>query len=194
LILICGDSFAADWTVKYDNYLGWPNLLAKNYKVKNIAQAGVGQYKILKQLQSVNIKDFDIIISSYTSPYRVHTYSHPIHHSDLLHKNCDLLANDIEYAIKNNKDNESLLTAKNYFKYHFDFDYYDEVYKMMVEKCNSIIADMHHIQISNLEYVTGDWKEITRNHKGLINHLSEKGNRLVYDKIIKMFKSKETKY
>ena len=88
-ILICGDSFAADWTVKYNDYLGWPNLLAQNYNVKNIAQAGVGQFKIYKQLQSVNIKDFDVVISSYTSPYRVHTYNHPVHSNDLLHKNCD---------------------------------------------------------------------------------------------------------
>ena len=27
-ILICGDSFAADWTVKYAGQ-GWPNLLAQ---------------------------------------------------------------------------------------------------------------------------------------------------------------------
>jgi hypothetical protein len=28
-ILIIGDSFAADWSVKYNDYAGWPNLLAQ---------------------------------------------------------------------------------------------------------------------------------------------------------------------
>ena len=45
-ILIIGDSFAADWTVKYPTVVGWPNLLAKNYNVVNLAQAGAGEYKI----------------------------------------------------------------------------------------------------------------------------------------------------
>ncbi len=185
-ILICGDSFAADWTVKYNDYLGWPNLLAQNYNVKNIAQAGVGQFKIYKQLQSVKIKDFDVVISSYTSPYRVHTYSHPVHANDLLHKNCDLLANDIEYFVNKQKDNESLITAKNFFKYHFDFDYYNEIYQILVEKCNSIIGDTNHIQISNLDYVTDKWIDIISKNKGLINHLSEKGNKLVFNKLVNM--------
>ena len=185
-ILIVGDSFAADWTVKYDNYLGWPNLIAKHHDTTNLAQAGVGQYKIYKQLQSVPVKDFDAVISVYTSPYRVHTHSHPIHNNDVLHKNCDLLANDVEYFAKRNKDNESLISAKNYFKYHFDFDYYNEIYKILVDKCDKLIGDVKHIHISNLDYVNGDWTTITENYKGLINHLSQEGNELVYNKLIKM--------
>ena len=185
-ILIVGDSFAADWSVKYNDYYGWPNLLAQKFDVTNLAQAGVGQYKIYKQLKSVDIENFDVVISSYTSPYRVHTQSHPVHSEDLLHKNCDLLANDIEYFSKKDKDNESLISAKNYFKYHFDFDYYNDMYQMLIERCNLLIGDVKHIQISNLEYVTDKWTDITENHKGLINHLSHKGNELVYNKIIEM--------
>jgi hypothetical protein len=57
-LLICGDSFAADWTVKVKEK-GWVNLLAQDYKVTNLAQAGCSEYKILKQLQSVNLDKFD---------------------------------------------------------------------------------------------------------------------------------------
>ena len=49
-ILICGDSFAADWTVKYPGQ-GWPNMLAEIHEVTNLAQAGCSEYKILKQLE-----------------------------------------------------------------------------------------------------------------------------------------------
>lgn len=185
-ILICGDSFAADWTVKYNGYYGWPNLLAQKYEVTNIAQAGVGQYKILKQLQSVDIEKYTTIITSFTSPYRVHTQHHPVHFDDALHKDCDLLANDIEYYFNKRKDNESLVTAKNYFKYHFDFEYYNDIYELLINKCMDLIGDKKHIQISNLDYVSKKWSDLILKNKGLINHLSEKGNVLVYNKIVNM--------
>ena len=47
-ILICGDSFAADWTKKYDG-TGWVNMLTKDHTITNIAEAGVSEYKIYKQ-------------------------------------------------------------------------------------------------------------------------------------------------
>jgi len=187
-ILIVGDSFAADWTVKYNDYKGWPNLLEEKYTVVNLAQAGVGQYKIYKQLQSADLKNFDLVISSYTSPYRVHTQKHPIHSEDPLHRNCDLLANDIEFLFKKYKNNHSLITARNYFKYHFDFDYYDDLYQIIVDKCDQIIGDKKHIQISNLPYVGYDWSSITENYKGLINHLSKKGNLIIFDRLVELIK------
>ena len=96
-ILIAGDSFAADWTVKYKNQgKGWPNLLAEKHDVKNIAQAGCGEYKIYKQLINENLDDFDCIIVSHTSAYRVHTMYHPIHNNDSLHSNADFIYSDIK--------------------------------------------------------------------------------------------------
>lgn len=184
-ILIVGDSFAADWSVKYDDYKGWPNLIADDYDTTNIAQAGVGQYKIYQQLKSVDTKNYDVIISSYTSPYRVHTLIHPVHDKDLLHKNCDLLANDIEYFYQKDKNNDALTTARNYFKYHFDLNYYDFIYKLLVKECDKIIGSTKHIQVSNLPYVTSSWSDITSKHKGLINHLSQLGNKIIFEEIKK---------
>jgi hypothetical protein len=34
-VLIVGDSFAADWTVKYPSGKGWVNLLAEHHDVTN---------------------------------------------------------------------------------------------------------------------------------------------------------------
>ena len=62
-ILICGDSFAADWTIKTKTS-GWVNFL-KDTDI--IAQAGVGEYKILKQLQSCKLELYTHIIISHTS-------------------------------------------------------------------------------------------------------------------------------
>jgi len=185
-ILIAGDSFVADWSVKYKNYKGWPNLIAESFDTTNVAQAGVGQYKIFKQLQSVDINSFDVVITSYTSPYRVHTQKHPIHLDDVLHKNCDLLANDIEYFYNKDSKNESLRTARNYFKYHFDEEYYDTIHKILVNECDKIIGHKKHIQVSDLKCITEDWQAITQKHKGLINHLSEEGNIMLYNELLKV--------
>ena len=72
-ILIVGDSFAADWSVKYNDYHGWPNLLAQKFEVTNLAKAGVGQYKIYKQLQ--NIDDFDLVYGARI--IQANKYSNP---------------------------------------------------------------------------------------------------------------------
>ena len=58
-ILLMGDSWAADWSSKHSEYLGWPNILAEQFDVTNIAQAGVSQYSIVKQLHSVKPYDYD---------------------------------------------------------------------------------------------------------------------------------------
>ena len=111
-ILITGDSFAADWTIKYPNICGWPNMLAKEYSVTNVAQAGVSEYKIWKQIKCQNLQNFDIVIVSHTSPSRVHTFHHPIHSKDKLHYNADLMLNDIIYhksKLKNLHENHYLL-------------------------------------------------------------------------------------
>jgi hypothetical protein len=97
-VLIIGDSFGADWSVKYRDYPGWPSLLARVYSVVNLAQAGISEYKIYKQLLSVtDLDSYEYVIVSHTSPYRVTTNSHPVHANDLLHNNADLIFNDIEY-------------------------------------------------------------------------------------------------
>ena len=101
-ILIVGDSFAADWTVKYKG-IGWPNMLSKRHNVTNLAQAGCSEYKIYKQLLSVNLDDFDYIIASHTSPYRIYVTEHPVHSMDKLHNDCDLIYTDLKEHSKRDK-------------------------------------------------------------------------------------------
>ena len=87
MILIAGDSFAADWTIK-NNKSGWVNYMTD---VDNLAQPGVGEYKIFKQLQSRDLSLYTHIIVSHTSPYRIHTFHNPLHIDDSFHHACCLL-------------------------------------------------------------------------------------------------------
>ena len=195
-ILIIGDSFAADWSVKYNQYKGWPNFLAEKYDVTNLAQPGISEYKILKQLLSVQwIDNYDLYIVSHTSPYRVHTRKHPIHANDKLHTNADLMFNDIKYHSSNIKNvfNNSLRAALGYFKYHFDDEYYMDIFNLVKKEIDRKLYGRKVISIKTFDIVdfpcTFDLTEYYVKNKGLINHLTEPGNKEFYNLLEKQITS-----
>jgi len=193
-ILIFGDSFAADWSVKYNNYKGWPTLLAEKYNVTNIAQAGVSQYKIYKQLLNIaySLDDYDLFIGSHTSPYRVPTIRHPIHDEDPLHHNADLIFADINYHsnLLINWFQRSLITAKNFFKYHYHEEFYYDtamMYRKEVEKLikpRKLILLNNVLQFSHYSELVDNNEQFLKKYKGLINHLSKEGNEIVYKELL----------
>ena len=196
-VLIIGDSFAADWSVKYKNYKGWPELLNENYNVTNLAQAGVSEYKVYKQLLSVkNLKEYDWVIVSHTGPYRVATKQHPIHSKDPLHSNADLILTDIEHHASKAKNifNTSLKAATMFYKHHFDQDFYYTTYCLLREKINEMLKDSKSIVISNLsdtarfkyEQIVLNYSELWKKERGLVNHFTAKGNRVIYDDLIQL--------
>ena len=131
-ILIIGDSFAADWSTKYKDYLGWPTLLAQSHTVTNLAQAGVSEHKIYKQLCSVqDLSVYDVVIVAHTSPFRVPTKRHPMHSKDVLHKDADLIYTDIEYHSNRLKNifNKSFIINIFFIKFII-FDVYRNIFKI----------------------------------------------------------------
>jgi isopropylmalate/homocitrate/citramalate synthase len=147
-LLICGDSFAADWTVKY-NDVGWPNMLANDYKITNLAQAGCGEYKIYKQLVSVNLDEYDAIIVSHTSPTRIYINSHPVHAHDLLHKNSDLIYADI---VEHAKSNKSLKPIVDYFENYFDLEYAMFVHTLLCEKIENHLTTFYALELRKFHF------------------------------------------
>ena len=187
-VLICGDSFAADWTVKYPGK-GWPNLLAEEFNITNLAQAGCGEYKIYKQLISQNLDEYDLIIISHTSAFRLYIeVPHPVHHSDLLHKNSDLIYTDLE---AHNNFRSGLSSIIYFFKKFFSIEYAEFVHEMLLEKIHSIVKDKKVIHITNIESNTAypfhiiNFSHVFKNHRGLLNHFDDDGNQIVFEKIKK---------
>ena len=191
-ILIIGDSFATDWSIKNKNSFGWPNLLAKQFNVVNLAQAGVSEYKIYKQLCSVTVSEFDLVIVAHTSPYRVHTRQHPIHHNNPLHKHADLIYGDIEYHQQRllRSFNKALRAAYNFFIYHFDEEFQETIYMLLRDRISTIINNTPCLMISTplepksvsqaTNLISIQEFEISAN---MPNHLSEQKNYEVYNKI-----------
>ena len=188
--MICGDSFAADWTVKYPGW-GWPNKLAKSFDVTNLAQPGCGEYKIYQQLLSADLSKFNTILVWHTSPSRIYVKTHPVHHNDLLHKNSDLIYTDI---VEHAKSNKSLSCIVDYYEKYFDLDYAKFVHSMTCEKIQNLLSTFTgkilHITNSSWDelhqfdnMINFEW--VFRKHHGLINHYTDRGNEIIYDLIVK---------
>ena len=191
-IALLGDSFAAEYNADTP---GWVDILAEQHSVNNVAEAGVGEYKILRQLRDIqntnpNWKSlYECVIVAHTSPFRVHTPKHPLHKKGL-HKNCDLIYNDI----KNRFDwfNESLSTAKNWFVHHFDDDYQIGTYKLVREEIKRIIGDIPYLAIdhfglsANIATETNklDFSDFWLLNRGNVNHYTVEGNQIVAKAVI----------
>jgi hypothetical protein len=183
-ILICGDSFAADWAVKYHNDLGWPNLLAEDHTIVNLAQAGCSEYKIYQQLISVEFSEFDQIIISHTSPYRIPIKKHPVHASDDLHKNSDLIYSDIK---EHSKSNSKLLSIVDFFENYFDTNSAKFTHNLICEKIDkltSIVPVLHmvHINYDDLYSFQNmlNFEYLFKTNRGLMNHYDNEGNLQIY--------------
>ena len=183
-LLVAGDSFAAEWP----GHNSWVKLLAKSYDITNVAQAGCSEYKILKQIQNANLDDYDAVIVSHTSLSRVHTLDHPLH-KEGLHKDCDLLYNDID---RFSFFNPSLSAAKGYFKYHYDDQYYQTVYSLLRKEINSLLNNKVYISMSHIEVAKLfiyednhlDFSEFWKTHKGSENHYNITGNQKIHDIVV----------
>lgn len=185
-LLICGDSFAADWTVKHPGK-GWPNMLADSYDVINIARAGVSEYKIYKQLEFVNLSKFDAVIIAHTSPYRLYVKQHPIHSNDVLHGDCDFIYNDIKANEDKYPELESII---DYFEKYFDQDYAKFIHGLICSKIEAMVKDHKVIHLINFEdqfkFKTSlDFTSVFRTNRGLMNHFDEDGNNYVYKRLVR---------
>ena len=185
-ILICGDSFAADW---HQNVKGGPNLLSEIHRVDNLAQAGCSQYKIYKQIISANLGTYDRIIICHTSPFRIYCEKHPVHHSSLLHSNCDFIYSDV---VENVSKDYDLKVVKKYFELYFSQDYAIFTHNLICKEITSILANYSVIHITFFDYKNlfefdrfHSFYDVFLNYKGSVNHLNEKGNLMVFESLNK---------
>lgn len=182
-LLIAGDSFAADWRKKYKDVCGWVNMLETDFDVTNIAEAGVSEYKIYKQLEHIDTKQFDHIIISHTSAYRIPIEEHPIHKEDVLHGNCDLIFSDIQEHL----ENPTMKIAYDFYSKLFYTDYFIFVNDLIFNQIQKLCPNALHITFFDSFYKRNILKceKVFLNCKGNVNHLNEKGNIKIYKKLKK---------
>lgn len=195
-ILICGDSFAAESLATTDS---WTQLLAKDYKIKNVAMAGISEYKILSQLKISNLNRYDLVIISHTSPNRIHTLTNPLY-SDKSHRYhySDVLFSDVEDKLGENINADYLYK---YFMNVFDFEYYRYVHSCCCSDIDALTTSIKTMHITHFEWDKFYQFENLHNfyslwckHKGNINHYDAIANEVIYDSIIMYIKEKEKEH
>lgn len=185
-LLICGDSFAADWS-SFRKHAGWVNMLEQDFNVTNLAQAGCSEYKILKQLQSISLEYFDEIIVSHTSPYRLYVDKHPIHSEDSMHKNSCLLYTDICEHLDTNPEINPIVE---YFEKYFDLEYAEHIHNLLLKEIEFLVPKktLHlcHIKWKNLyefeKFI--NFENVFNSYRGDVNHYNDLGNHIVYQKVL----------
>lgn len=193
-VLICGDSFSADWTVKYKNSgLGWPNMVALEHDVTNIAQAGSSIYRTYLQLTNTDLTKYDAILITHTSPNRIYVKEHPVHKSDLLHKDADLIHTDIKYHAEFNSD---LRVIVDYFEKYYDLEYARFVYNLIEEKIDRILDSFKGkvIHMTNLPrdglYKFKNMHDFSflmgKRYHGTMNHYNQEANEIVFRTVKKL--------
>jgi len=180
-ILICGDSFAANYNAAgVLEYPGWPQILSKNHNITNLAQAGCSQYKIYLQIQKAQLSTFDRVIIFHTSPYRIYIKDHPYLKNTQLHYASDLIYNDIE----NQSPFEDQQLLVKFFKKYFDLEHAEFIHQLIYEKIVAIMSTVptFHAGI-NLPNLTLDTSNIFKKHRGNVNHFDKVGNQIIAQNI-----------
>jgi hypothetical protein len=182
-ILVCGDSFSADWRKRYPDSQGWPTLLESSFEIINRSQAGCSEYRIFLQLTYESFKNFDAVVISHTSPYRLYVKENPIYKNDSLRGDSDFIYSDILDKLK---DFPELQSVADYFEHWADLEHAKFVHSLTCEKITSIIKDadiplinMHHIEWEGLHRFDDviDFNYLFRSHRGSINHYDDFANR-----------------
>jgi hypothetical protein len=192
-LLIVGDSFAADWSPVCAKANGWVNLLAQHHDVINAAQAGSSEYRIMRQIRECYLPgQFDAVVVTHTSPYRLFTKNNPVKQRDALHTHCDLIYSDTEYhaGLLKNLFNHSLHSALGFFQHHFDLDHAEDIYGLIRKEIAQILADTKTVNIETPLVPTEFW--CSQSHVvisedmfrvGDINHMDEKSNHTIFSKV-----------
>jgi hypothetical protein len=191
-LLLVGPCWSSDWTIKYSG-IGWPNMLSNDFVVTNLSQTGCSEYKIYLQLQSVDIHAFDAIIVTHSTPRVFYVKEHPVHYRDPLHKNSDLVYNDIREASKKDK---SLLPIVTFFENYIDLDFMQFIFDTVCEKIDQTLQDFkgkvlhvaHFPDDINYTFPNLIKFDLFPKHRGLLNHYDDQGNSIVYKTLLEKLK------
>ena len=188
-VLVIGDSFASDWSVKYP-VSGWPNFLAKEFTVTNLAQSGCSEYKIKKQLDSVNPAQYTHAIIVHTSKSRIPVEIHPLHNSDALLHSCDFIYSDV---LDNNYS--GLKCIKEFYEKFYHEDFFEYIYDLIVCDIDNILLQYNvlTLHITFFDHVLPvnhrNFNALFQNCQGNANHINEHANREVFTEVKSWIKS-----
>jgi len=180
-----GDSFGYQ---KFNQpFKSWVDLLDNHFEIANHCQCGVSEYKILQQLKTSNLDDFDVLLITHTSATRIFVPHNPLHSNSNTHQVCDIIYTDIA-----DRNDEFSQACQQYFKHIFDLDYAINIHNMICKEIDQLCSHKKVLHVTHFDYdglydfpgVINFYKHWLDN-RGTVNHYNQVGNELVYQTILK---------
>jgi hypothetical protein len=185
IIGLFGDSFGYQHDdAEFDS---WVDQLERHFDIINHCQCGVGEYKILQQLEKVDLTQFDYVIILHTSFLRVFVADNPLHTQSKTHQHCDIIYADIA-----DRPEEFAQACRLFYKHIFDEQYARDIYNLICKQIDELCSNLPIIHVTNFDH-TGLYKfpqlesfYLTfQKHRGNVNHYNKIGNQIVFDTLIK---------
>lgn len=182
-VLLVGDSFGADWTIKYPGKAGWPNLLAAEFFVDNQCQAGCSEFRIQQQLVQHLTDDVSHCVVVHTSPYRLPVEHNPLHKDDCLHHSCDFIYSDVAES-----NDPRVNCVKEYYEKYFFDEFFLYTHQLIVDDIVNIlkeksIPNLHITFFDQAHNVDINYNKLFVKSPGSMNHLSPEANQQVFNDI-----------
>jgi hypothetical protein len=183
-LLIVGDSFSSE---QISDQFGWPVLLKEDFKVTNLSGPGIGEFKILQKLQSVDLNKFDLIIISHTSPNRIHCQYNPLYPDGHVYRNSDVIFADAESKIITTSAANHLVY---YYKYIFDETYYQFIHRCCCREIDQLTQNQKVLHITHFDwdklYVFPgmiNYYNFWLRNRGEYSHYTKEANIILYQQI-----------
>ena len=183
-LLIVGDSFSSE---SLSGLSGWPVLLQQDFNVTNLSKPGIGEYKILQQVKSVDLEKYDLLLLSHTSPNRVHTLTNPLYPPNHLYSNSDIIFTDAESKINQHPIARDIV---GYYKYIFDLDYYKFIHNSCCQEIDQLTKNTKVLHITHF-----DWTDLYQfnsminfynfwlDNRGDVAHYTKQANQTIYNQL-----------
>jgi hypothetical protein len=190
-LLIVGDSFSSE---QLSGQHGWPVLLKQDFSLTNLSSPGIGQYKILKKIESIDLDRYDAILISHTSPNRLHAPTNPLYPTGHLYHDSDIIFADAE-----SKLNKAVLAQSmvDYFLHIFDQDYYNFIHECCCERIHSLTAHRQVVHITHFDW-SGlyqfpnmiNFHKFWLENRGDVAHYTDTANLTIYEDLKMELKEK----
>jgi hypothetical protein len=183
-VLIVGDSFSSE---QISGQYGWPVLLEQDFTVTNLSQPGIGQFKIFKKIQSANLDDYDLILISHTSPYRLHCQTNPLYPDNHLYRSSDVIFADAESKLGQVPVADHLVY---YFKYIMDNEYCQFTHRCCCQEIDRLTQSKPVLHITHFDWTDlyqfsdmTNYYDFWLSNRGDFAHYSKEANRIVYQQL-----------
>jgi hypothetical protein len=179
-LLIIGDSFSASTDTN-----SWCSNFV-DFNVDNMSMSGSSEYRLIKQLNSVDITKYHEVIFVHTSPNRIYVENNPYHLSSKTHNNCDLIFQDIQAHLPD----PYAANVVWWFKNVFDLDQAMFNHKLLIDFALKKLPNALHLTFFDYTHPgVHSLYEIWQAAPGKINHMNVAGNQAVVTVLKNLWKS-----